>query len=290
METRCSDRAKVTTMQTFKNTETRSIEVDGTRFVFRELGPKGSVPVIFLHHLTAVLDDWDPRVVDGIAAKHHVVTFDNRGVGGSGGVTPISVPEMARDAIAFVSALGFEKVDLFGFSLGGFVAQAVIHARPDLVRKAVLSGTGPAGGEGIAGVGAILQDATSRTAGTGRHPKHILFFTQTRDGQNAADEFIRRLNERAEGRDTRVSNETIGAQLTAIDAWGNGTPTPLETVAQPVLVANGDDDIMVPTRLSFDLARRMPNSHLSIFPNSGHGGVFEHHAVFVPQVLAFLSA
>jgi pimeloyl-ACP methyl ester carboxylesterase len=169
------DAANVTTSQTFKTTETQSIEVDGTKFVFRELGPKGGVPVIFLHHLTAVLDDWDPRVVDGIATKHHVVTFDNRGVGGSGGVTPTSVPEMARDAIAFMSALGFEQVDLFGFSLGGFVAQAVIHARPDLVRKAVLSGTGPAGGEGIAGVGAILQDAMSRTAGTGRHPKHILF-------------------------------------------------------------------------------------------------------------------
>jgi pimeloyl-ACP methyl ester carboxylesterase len=277
-------------MQTFKNAETKSIEIDGTEFVFRELGLNGGVPVIFLHHLTAVLDDWDPRVVDGIAAKHRVVTFDNRGVGGSGGVTPTSVPEMASDAITFISALGFKKVDLFGFSLGGFVAQAVIHARPDLVRMAVLSGTGPAGGEGIVGVGATLQDAVARTAGTARQAKHILFFTQTRDGQNAADGFIRRLNERVAGRDMPASNETIAAQLTAIDAWGNSAPSPLETITQPVLVANGDDDIMVPTSLSFELARRIPNSYLSIFPNSGHGGVFEHHAVFVPQVLTFLSS
>src|SRR3954468_8914629 len=108
---------------TFENGATQSVDVKGPTFVSREIGKKGGIPVVLLHDLTAVLEDWDPRVVDGLAAKHHVIVFDNRGVGGSGGSTPKTVDEMARDAIAFISALGFDKVDLLGFSLGGFVSQ-----------------------------------------------------------------------------------------------------------------------------------------------------------------------
>src|SRR6202163_4263423 len=143
---------------TFENATTKSVDVNGTNFVFREIGKKGGVPVVFLHHLTAVLDDWDPRVVDGLAAKHPVIVFDNRGVGGSGGSTPKTVEEMARDAVAFIGALGFSKVDLLGFSLGGFVSQVIAQQQPGLVRKIILAGTGP-GGDGIVNVGAVLQDA-----------------------------------------------------------------------------------------------------------------------------------
>ncbi len=276
------------TTSTFKNAVTQTVNVGDAKFAFRKFGPEGGVPLVFLHHFTAVLDDWDPSTLDGIAAERHVVVFDSRGVGGSSGVTPHSVQEMADDAIAFIAALGFDAVDLFGFSLGGFVAQAVIHVRPDLVRRAVLAGTGPAGGQGIANVGAVLRHAIATTTGTDRHPKHVLFFTQTREGQLAATEYLRRLDERAAERDAPVSNETIAAQQNAIHAWGDASPTQLEAIEQPVLVANGDTDIMVPTQNSFELAARIPNARLSIFPDSGHGGVFEHRAAFVPQVLTFL--
>jgi pimeloyl-ACP methyl ester carboxylesterase len=117
---------------TFENATTQSVDVSGTKFVFREIGQKGGIPVVFLHHLTAVLEDWDPRIVDGLAAKHHVIVFDNRGVGGSGGSTPKTVEEMARDAVTFIGALGLSKVDLLGFSLGGFVAQVIAQQQPGL--------------------------------------------------------------------------------------------------------------------------------------------------------------
>jgi pimeloyl-ACP methyl ester carboxylesterase len=273
---------------TFKNAVTKSVGVNGTEFVYREIGEKGGIPVVFLHHLTAVLDDWDPRVADGLAAKHHVIAFDNRGVGASGGSTPKTVEEMARDAIAFIGALGFSKVDLFGFSLGGFVSQVIAQQHPDLVRKIILAGTGPAGGEGIANVGAVLQDAFAKAAASHKHPKHFLFFTQTSNGQAAAGDFLRRLKERTEDLDTPVSNETIQAQLAAFHAWAQGNADALATVQHPVLVAGGDDDLMVPTVNSFELARRLPNAQLSIFPDAGHGGIFQYHAEFVRQALAFL--
>ncbi|MBY3308157.1 alpha/beta hydrolase [Rhizobium laguerreae] len=276
-------------MATFKNAKTKEIDVNGTKFVYRELGQPGGVPVLFLHHLTAVLDDWDPLVVDGVAANHPVILFDNRGVGGTGGTTPSTVEEMAEDAVAFVCALRLEKVDLFGFSLGGFVSQVIAQRYPDLVRKIILTGTGPAGGEGISDVGAVLQNAFGKAGAAGKHPKHFLFFTQTAQGQSAADEFLVRLNERAENREVAVRQETIGAQIAAIDAWGKGDASELDSVQHPVLIANGDDDIMVPTINSFELAKRLPNAQLSIFPDAGHGGIFQYHQVFVKQAIDFLS-
>src|ERR1700686_5189447 len=205
---------------TFGNAPTKSADVNGTNFVFREIGKKGGIPLVLLHHLTAVLEDWDLRVVDGLAAKHHVIVFDNRGGGGSGGSTPKTVEEMARDAIGFIRALGFSKVDLLGFSLGGFVAQVIAQQQPDLVRRIILAGTGPAGGEGIAKVGAVLQDAFGKAGAANKHPKQFLFFTQTGNGQAAADDFLRRVKERTKDLDTPLSNETVQAQLAAIGAWG----------------------------------------------------------------------
>jgi pimeloyl-ACP methyl ester carboxylesterase len=272
---------------TFENAATKTVDVNGTNFVFREMGKPGGVPVVLLHHLTAVLEDWDPRVVDGLAAKHHVIAFDNRGVGGSGGSTPKAVEEMARDAVAFIGALGFSKVDLLGFSLGGFVSQVIAQQQPGLVRKIILAGTGPAGGEGIVNVGAVLQAAFGK-AGATKHPKQFLFFTQTTNGQTAAGDFLRRLKERTKDLDAPVSNETVQAQLTAIQAWGQGDAATLGTVQHPVLVVNGDNDVMVPSFNSFELARRLPNAQLSIFPDAGHGGIFQYHAAFVQQALAFL--
>jgi pimeloyl-ACP methyl ester carboxylesterase len=273
---------------TFQDALTRSVDVNGTKFVFREIGKEGGVPLVLLHHLTAVLDDWDPRVVDGLAAKHHVIAFDNRGVGGSGGSTPRTVEEMARDATAFIAALGFRQVDLLGFSLGGFVAQVIAQQQPGLVRKIILAGTGPAGGAGIVNVGAVLQAAFGEAGAANKHPKHFLFFTRTKNGQSAADDFLGRLKERNADLDASVSNETVQAQIAAIQAWGQGDAAALATVKHPVLVANGDDDVMVPTLNSFELARRLPNAQLSIFPDAGHGGIFQHHDIFVPQALDFL--
>jgi pimeloyl-ACP methyl ester carboxylesterase len=273
---------------TFASASTQTIDVEGTSFAYREVGEKRGVPVVLLHHLTAVLDDWDPKIVDGLASSHHVIAFDNRGVGKSGGTTPGSIEAMAHDAIAFIRALGHDQVDLLGFSLGGFVAQAIAQARPGLVRRIIIAGSGPAGGEGISNMGSVLQNGVAQAAVAGKHPKHFLFFTQTANGQAAANAFLARLNERVQDRDAAISNDTIHAQLTAIHAWGQGDPARLSEIQHPVLVANGDDDLMAPTINSFELARRLPNAQLSILPDAGHGGIFQHHAVFVLQALQFL--
>lgn len=268
---------------------TRTIEVDGVPFAYRELGLPGGVPVLFLHHLMAVLDDWDPRVVDGIAAHHRVIAFDNRGVGGSGGKVPTSIEQMASDAIAFVRAMGLAQVDLFGFSLGGGVAQKFVLQAPELVRRVVLAGTGPAGGGGIDEITKVAVVAYLKAAFTLSDPRAFLFFSRTPDGKRAAAAYFARLKERTNGRDRRISLQARRAQLVAIRAAGQQTPDDLSVIGQPVFVANGDHDLMVASNLSADIARRIPGAQLTIYPDSGHGGVFQYHEQFVPAVLEFLA-
>ena len=191
---------------TSKDAITKTVGVDGTAFVYREVGSTTGVPVVFLHHFTAALDDWDPAVVDGIAAERRVILVDLRGVGGSGGTTPDSVEAMAGDAIAFLAALGLSTVDLLGFSLGGMVAQVIVEGRPDLVRRVILAGTAPAGDQRPAATGAVLQSALEKASAQGKHPKHFLFFSSPATSQAAADAFLASLDERTEDRDAPVSN------------------------------------------------------------------------------------
>jgi pimeloyl-ACP methyl ester carboxylesterase len=274
----------------YKDTPTMTVDVGGVPFAYRQVGIEGGVPLVLLHHLTAVLDDWDPAVIDGLASERHVIAFDNRGVGGSGGTTPDNIEAMADDTVTFLEALRLSTVDLLGFSLGGMVAQVVAQQRPELVRRLILAGTGPAGGNGGASAGPVLQSAIQQASSQGKHPKHFLFFSPTPTSQAAADAFLCRLGERtAQDRDAPMSNESIGAQLTALAKWEQGTsPAGLATVTQPALVVNGDQDIMLPTINSFELADLLPDAQLSIYPDAGHGGIFQHHALFVQQTLGFL--
>ena len=273
----------------WKDVPTRVVNVGGTAFAYRELGPDSGAPLVFLHHLMAVLDDWDPRVIDGIAAHRRVIAFDNRGIGASGGVVPDTVEQMGQDAIAFIRALGLKQVDILGFSLGGGVGQMVALQAPDLVRRMILAGTGPRGGGGIDEITKIAVFAYLKAALTLSDPRNFLFFPRTPEGKRAAKDYLNRLKERRTGRDKPISLQARRAQLKAIRSAGLSAPDDLSVITQPVFVANGDNDLMVDSAHSVDMARRLPNSRLTIYPDSGHGGVFQHHQAFVSEVLDFLA-
>jgi pimeloyl-ACP methyl ester carboxylesterase len=269
---------------------TQTLTAKGVTFAYRELGQHhGGTPVVMLTHLAAVLDNWDPRIIDGLAAKHHVIAFDNRGIGASSGAPSSSIEAMADDTITFIQAKGLQKVDLLGFSLGGMVAQEVVLKDPQRVRKMVLAGTGPAGGRGISTVAGVTFYDMLRGFFTSQDAKQFLFFTRTPPGIEAGKAFLARLKERTEDRDTEITVSAFLAQLEALRAWGQKAPADLSVVTQPVLVVNGDDDRMVPTVNTRDLARRLPNSQLIIYPDAGHGGAFQFHADFVRSTLEFLA-
>ncbi|HEX5805823.1 MAG TPA: alpha/beta hydrolase [Macromonas sp.] len=275
-------------MTTWKNVPTQTLSAGGVDFAYRELGQQnGGTPVVFLAHLAAVLDNWDPRIIDGIAAKHHVITFDNRGIGASTGKPANTVEQMADDAITFIKAKGLKQVDLFGFSLGGMVAQEIVLKEPQLVRKMVLAGTGPRGGKHISAPWLTFYDMT-RGFLTGQDAKQFLFFTRTPNGIEAGKAFLARLQERTEDRDKEIAVSAFLAQLSALSDWEGKPPADLSVVKQPVLIANGDSDRMVASENSPDMAKRFPNSQLIIYPEAGHGGIFQFHTEFVISTLEFL--
>lgn len=277
-----------TSVDTWKKVPTQTITAGDVTFAYRELGKQnGGTPVVFLVHLAAVLDNWDPRIMDGIAAKHHVIAFDNRGIGASSGSPSNSMEQMADDAVTFIKAMGLKQVDLLGFSMGGMIAQEIVLKEPQLVRKMILAGTGPAGGEGISSVAGVTFYDMLRGFFTGQDAKQFLFFTRTPTGIAAGKAFLERLKERSENRDKEISVSAFLAQLEALRVWGQKAPADLSVVKQPVLVVNGDADRMVPTANTHDLARRLPNSSLIIYPDAGHGGMFQFHADFVPSALEF---
>ena len=276
-------------IESYKDAPTRTVSVGGVDFAYRELGPKAGVPVIFLVHLAGNLDNWDPRVVDGIAATHRVITFDNRGVGASTGKTPATIQAMAKHAVTFIRALGFDQVDLHGFSMGGMIAQVIAEEEPELVRKLILTGTGPAGGKGMKEVVWVAQLDTIRGLLSRQDPKQFLFFTRTANGERAGKAFLGRLQERTVDRDTPISIKSYFAQLRACRRWGKEEPHDLSLIRQPVLLANGDNDRMLPTPNIRDMARRLPNNELVIYPDAGHGGIFQFHEQFVESALEFLA-
>ena len=271
----------------YSTVPTQFTEANGVKFAYRSYGKQSGIPVIYLNHLAAVLDNCDPRVMDGIASQHQIISFDYRGVGASSGTAPDTISAMAKDTIAFIKALGFDKVDLLGFSLGGFVSQEILLQEPQLVRKVILAGTGPRGGEGISNVTKITYYDMLRGYLTFRDPKFYLFFTQTANGKNAARLFLQRIKERKENRDTPIAIKTLLSQLKAIHTMSLQTPADLSVIKQPVLVVNGDDDRMVPTSNSYDMAKRFPNAELVIYKDAGHGGIFQNHIAFVKKALEF---
>jgi pimeloyl-ACP methyl ester carboxylesterase len=268
----------------------RTVTAGGTTYAYRELGPKGGIPVVFFVHLAATLDNWDPRIVDPIAKNRHVITFDQRGVGASTGEVPDTIEEAADHAYEFITALGFDKIDVFSFSMGGFIAQDLIVKHPDLVRRLVLTGTGPRGGKDIDKVVGVTYWDILRATLTRSDPKEFLFFNRNAAGKPAAKAFVKRLQERTIGRDKPISVKAFRTQLKAIQKFGRSAPSDLSTFTQPTLIANGDNDRMVPSVLSEDLHRRIKGSELIIYPDSGHGGVFQFHDKFAPVAADFLAA
>jgi pimeloyl-ACP methyl ester carboxylesterase len=267
---------------------TRTVTVGGTTYTYRELGPQGGIPVVFFTHLAATLDNWDPCIVDPIAQHRHVITFDQRGVGASTGQVPDTIEEAADHAYELIAALGFDQIDVFSFSMGGMIAQDLIVKHPDLVRRLVLTGTGPRGGKDIDKVVGVTYWDILRAKLTRSDPKEFLFFNRDATGKSAGKAFLKRLQERTVDRDTDISLTALRTQLKAIQKFGRSAPADLSTFTQPTLIANGDHDRMVPTILSEDLHRRIKGSQLTIYPDSGHGGIFQYHETFAPVATKFL--
>ncbi len=265
---------------------------NGVDYAYRDTGGGAAgVPLVLLQHFRGNLVVWDPALIDALAPARRVVTFDNAGVGGSTGTTPDTIGPMARDAIAFLGAMGFSQVDLLGFSIGSFVAQQIALIRPAIVRRLILASSAPEGAAGMHGwapevIGAVGTPHTS--------PEAYLdvFFARCASSRQAGTEALRRMNARTEDRDTATTWATREAQYDAVCAWGipdHALLQRLGAIEMPVFVANGDSDPMILPHYSYLLAGLIPHARVKIYPDSAHGFLFQHHAEFAADVEAFLA-
>src|SRR5216684_1921174 len=292
MRCRPSNKGATTMIHTHQTAPTQFVEANGIRFAYRRFGKAGRVPLVFNQHFTGTMDHWDPAVTDGLATEREVILFNNAGVSSSSGEVPASFEQMAANAVSFIKALGLPKVDVLGFSIGGFVAQEIALQAPDLVRRLVLVGTGPRGGQNMA---TLTPEAQQIFGATYKVPEELwlkVHFTDSEASQAAGREFLKRFRRRTENRDPEVNETVAPAQIEAIGKWGvqrEGSYEYLKTIRQPTLVVNGDNDVIVYSINSWILQQNIPDAQLIIYPDANHGSQYQYPERFVGHVSMFLS-
>jgi pimeloyl-ACP methyl ester carboxylesterase len=275
---------------THNSAPTQFIEVAGTRLAYRRFGTPGHTPVVFLQHFMGNLDDFDPAISDGLGTDREIVLFDNTGVGASSGEVPSTIEEMARDAASFIDALGLDEVDIVAHSMGGLVGQQLATDRPDLVRRLVLVGTGPRGGEEIGNRPAWVNELFAQKPPRYEDMWLPILFAPSETSQAAGRDFIERILQRPD-RDAPVSQQSVLAQRDAIGAYGarkDPAYRHLKNIKQPVLVVNGGDDIIITTINSYILQQFLPDAQLIIYPDANHGSHFQYPERFVTHTREFL--
>ena len=263
---------------------------NGIDYAYRDAGD-GGVPLVLLQHFRGNLDNWDPALIDALASDRRVVTFDNAGVGGSTGTTPNTIEQMAHDAVDFITALDLGQVDILGFSIGSFIAQEIALTRPALVRRLVLASSAPRGAADMHGWAPEVMRAVGQPQ-IGPEGFLAVFFTLSPASQQAGQEMIGRMYTRTEDRDAETSWATREAQYDAVNTWGIPDHSQLQrlsAIGMPVFVANGDSDPMILPHYSYLLAGLIPQARVKLYPDSAHGFVYQHHAVFAAGATTFLT-
>src|SRR5258705_8058599 len=272
---------------------TQFVEANGIRLAYRRFGKAGGVPIVFNQHYTGTMDYWDPAVTDGLARDREVILFNNAGVASSSGEVPTTFEQMGANAIAFSRALGLNKADMLGFSIGGMVAQEISLQAPDLVRKLILVGTGPRGGERMASLTQVAKRIFSAPYDPPEHLWLAVLFSPSEAAQAAGKEFLKRKHLRQEGRDPEVNEKVSPPQIQAMDKWGvqkKGSYDYLKTIKQPTLVVNGSNDVIMPTVNSFIMQQHIPYAELIIYPDSNHEAHHQYPELFVEHATLFLNA
>jgi pimeloyl-ACP methyl ester carboxylesterase len=272
---------------THETAPTQFVQAGDVQFAYRRVGPRGATPLLLCNYFAANMDDWDPKLTNGFAAEHDVILFDSPGIGRSSGETPSTVAALTKHCVAFCRAIGLTQFDVIGFSLGGMIAQQLGAEYPDLLRRIILLGTGPRGGEGM-----VFDDLSVDELDDTSALVMKAFFTQSEASQASGRAYMERLKSRSTDRDAPVSKQSALAELAAIREWGvipaSDRFAMLSKIQHPTLIVHGSKDVVVMPINAFLLAEHLPNAQLIMYPDSSHGAQSQHAEVFLQHVKLFL--
>lgn len=266
---------------------TQYVEANGVNFAYRRFGKPSGIPVVGFQHFTGTLDNWDPIILNGLASEREVIIFDNVGVGNTSGETPDNVLAMTNDAVTFIKALGLQKIDVLGFSLGGLIAQYLGERYPELINKIIIVGAAPQGTNVLEGFPQLIAKAQQK------EPMELflfIFFTASEESRNKGKATLQRLFSRTEDRDQEAKGQAVMAQMTAITRWGTDAPSiDLKKIGHPVLIVQGSNDEMMDSDSSYTLFKQLPNAVLTYYPDAAHGSFYQYPEMFVNQANHFLN-
>lgn len=273
-------------------TKNQYITVNGRKIAYREIGNgKSELPLVMLTHLAATLDQWDPKLIDLLSETQHVILPELPGVGSSQGKVASTLPETARETISILKAMGYQKINLLGLSMGGMIAQEIVRLDNTLINRLILVGTAPRGGVGVDYVTKTTFRHVSRAILHRADPKRFIFYNPDRQGKIEAEKVFDRMNSRSkENADKPMTVSSFLRQLRAINRWSEKPADDLRFITQPTLIVNGDQDRMVPTENSYFMHQKITGSKLVIYPNAGHGSLFQYADEFADELLSFLKS
>jgi pimeloyl-ACP methyl ester carboxylesterase len=264
----------------------KKVHVNGTQIAYRRIG--NGRPLLVLNGFAATSADWDPSFIHGLAAANELILLDNRGIGSStDDGKPFDIARLADDAAHVVGALGFQRINVLGWSMGGFAAQMLALHHPDRVKKLILLSTDPGGTDADLASPAVWSQLIDNSGTPHEQARRLLSLVFPSD---VAESFYGEFGDIVAGARARLSPDLVKRQAAAMDAWHrNGVGSRLREIRAPVLIATGTEDIVIPPSNALKLVNAMPSAWLAQFPGGGHAFIAQYPSPLADLINCFLA-
>jgi pimeloyl-ACP methyl ester carboxylesterase len=268
------------------NESSGTVQLDGSQIAYRRVG-NGS-PLLVLNGFAATNADWDPSFIDGLASSNELILVDNRGIGGStDDGKPFDIARLADDAAHMIDTLNFEHASVLGWSMGGFIAQILALEHPHCVNKLILLSTDSGGSDADLASATVWSQLIDMSGAPHEQARRLLFLLFPSD---FAESVYQQFGDIVATARARLSPDPVKRQAAAMDVWHHSSVSNrLREITQPVLIATGSEDIVIPPSNALKLVDAIPGAWLAQFPHGGHAFMAQYPRPLADLINCFLA-